>query len=168
METPTSMKLCTGAAMQLHQAKVPSSRNAVHSEVEAFRALHEEGVVVLSTLMEDPKMIPVYLSMSAIEGPFARSHPPGDAKKYAELTGGQSINLHRKKSGDLLAELTDALRARYTIGYRPSARNRLEPSANCTWSLPRMDHFDRTNGSCPRGRGTIGDSGLHRLVPRQC
>jgi VWFA-related protein len=127
------------AATQLHQAKVPSSRraviwltdgapdvpfhtrNPVHSEVEAFRALHQEGVVALSTLMEDPKMIPVYLFMSAIEGPFAKSHPPGDAKKYAELTGGQSLNLRRKKSGDLLAELIDELRARYTIGYRPSA-----------------------------------------------
>jgi hypothetical protein len=53
------------------------------------------------------------------EAPFRHSHPPGDAHKYAELTGGQAIGLGGKRVEERLGELIDDLRSRYTIGYRP-------------------------------------------------
>jgi VWFA-related protein len=126
------------AALELRQSSSPASRrlivwltdnapdvpfhtkHPIHTEIEAFRALHEEGVVVAPILMVDRKMLPFLALMGAIEGPFARSHPPGDARKYAELTGGQAMGLRGKQAGQRLAELIDELRARYTIGYRPA------------------------------------------------
>jgi hypothetical protein len=56
----------------------------------------------------------------ALEAPFRHSHPPGDANKYAELTGGEAIHLGGKRVDERLAELIDDLRSRYTIGYRPA------------------------------------------------
>jgi hypothetical protein len=56
----------------------------------------------------------------ALEAPFRHSHPPGDANKYAELSGGQAIHLGGKRVDERLSELIDDLRSRYTIGYRPA------------------------------------------------
>lgn len=56
----------------------------------------------------------------AFEAPFRHSHPPGDAYKYAELTGGEAIGLGGKRVDERLGELIDDLRSRYTIGYRPT------------------------------------------------
>jgi hypothetical protein len=58
--------------------------------------------------------------LQATEGPYKKSFPPGDARKYAELTGGQAVGLRGKRPEERLAQLIDELRARYTIGYRPS------------------------------------------------
>jgi VWFA-related protein len=126
------------AAMQLRQSSAPVTRRVivwltdnepnvpyhtehpVHTEMEAIRALHEEGVVVAPILMKDPKWLPIIAMMSVIEGPWAKSHPPGDAHKYAELTGGQATSLRGKNADERLGELIDELRARYTVGYRPA------------------------------------------------
>ena len=126
------------AAIELRQASTPASRrvivwltdndpnvpihtaNPVHTEIEAFRALHEEGVVVAPILLRDLKWLPLSLMMGLIEGPFEKSHPPGDARKYAELTGGQAMSLRGRNAGARLGELIDSLRARYTVGYRPA------------------------------------------------
>jgi hypothetical protein len=77
-------------------------------------------------------------SLPKIEGPIlkarhvARWQPPRYpraklekppsrwAKKYAELTGGQAVGMRGKRPEERLAQLIDELRARYTIGYRPS------------------------------------------------
>ena len=56
----------------------------------------------------------------ASEAPYEKSFPPGDARKYAEWTGGRAVRLRGKQPEERLAELIDNLRARYTIGYRPS------------------------------------------------
>jgi hypothetical protein len=61
----------------------------------------------------------------AFEAPFRHSHPPGDAHKYAELTGGQAIGLGGKRVEERLGELIDDLRSRYTIGYRPTDEKRV-------------------------------------------
>lgn len=75
-----------------NQPDVPiHPKNPIHSEVEAIRALHEEGVVVAPILMVDRKMLPLVAVLSVFEAPFAKAHPPGDAEKYAELTGGASL-----------------------------------------------------------------------------
>ena len=126
------------AAVQLRQSRTLANRrvilwltdndpnvpvhtgNPVHSEIEAIRSLHEEGAVVAPLLLRDLKWLPLSTAMSVIYAPWVKSHPPGDARKYAEWTGGQVISLRGKKSNDQLGELIDELRARYTVGYRPA------------------------------------------------
>lgn len=56
----------------------------------------------------------------AREHPEDEDYPPGDARKYAEITGGFPFQLRDKKVEERLAEIIDSLRARYTIGYRPA------------------------------------------------
>lgn len=93
---------------------------AVHTENEALRSLHESGSVVAPLLLRSPLATAVVAPVLAFEAPFRHSHPPGDAYKYAELTGGQAIGLGGKKVEERLGELIDDLRSRYTIGYRPT------------------------------------------------
>jgi VWFA-related protein len=136
------------AAMQLHQSGNPMGRRVIiwltdnlpnvptewmrahagasvtkgglHTEQEAVRALHESGTVVAPLLLRDLKMMPLYALMGAFEAPWRGSHPPGDANKYAEWTGGLVMKLGGKQVEERLADLIDELRSRYTIGYRPS------------------------------------------------
>lgn len=126
------------AAVELRQAASPANRRVViwltdnlpnvpyrkeypaHTEVEAFRALHEEGVVAAPILLRSPLWAVLGPIVRASEAPHEKAFPPGDARKYAELTGGQAVGLRGKQPEDRLAQLIDELRARYTIGYRPS------------------------------------------------
>jgi VWFA-related protein len=95
-----------------------------HTEEEAIRKLHESGTVVMPLLSRDPS-VP---GESAVERDIrtyerengGRKYPPGDAKKYAELTGGFAFELHGKDLAGRLAEVIDDLRSLYTIGYRPT------------------------------------------------
>jgi VWFA-related protein len=91
-----------------------------HTEAEAFRALHEESVVVAPILLKNPLWNVLGPIMQVSEASHKKAFPPGDAGKYAELTGGQALGLRGKKPEERLAQLIDELRARYTIGYRPS------------------------------------------------
>jgi VWFA-related protein len=45
----------------------------------------------------------------------------GDISRYAEITGGPVLRTTKKEAKVRLAQLIDELRARYTIGYEPSA-----------------------------------------------
>ena len=91
-----------------------------HSEEEALRELHESGTVVAALLLKDPLAVPWASLEMAIEAPARKRNPAGDARKYAELTGGIALGRGGKKVEDRLAEIIDDLRSRYTIGYRPS------------------------------------------------
>jgi VWFA-related protein len=126
------------AATQLGHAGSPSNRRVIiwltdnlpnvpyrkeypaHTEAEAFRALHEEAVVVAPILLKSAAWAVLGPIVRATEVSHEKSFPPGDARKYAELTGGQAVGLRGKRPEDRLAQLIDELRARYTIGYRPS------------------------------------------------
>jgi VWFA-related protein len=126
------------AAIELRQASSPANRrvviwltdnlpnipynksHAAHTEVEAFRALHDETVVVAPILLRSPLWVVLAPMVRAAEATQEKSFPPGDAHKYAELTGGQAVGLRGKQPEERLAQLIDELRARYTIGYRPS------------------------------------------------
>ena len=126
------------AAIELRQAGSPANRRVVvwltdnlpnvpyrkeypaHTEVEAFRALHEEDVVVAPILLKSRFWAVLGPIVRASEASHEKSFPPGDARKYAELTGGQAVGLRGKQPEGRLAQLIDELRARYTIGYRPS------------------------------------------------
>jgi VWFA-related protein len=126
------------AVMQLRQAKRPASRRViiwltdnipnvpfrkmdwpVHTEIEAVRALHEDGVVVAPILMKSAAWAVIAPFVEATENSKRKQFPPGDAKKYAEVTGGQAVGMRGKKPEERLAQLIDELRARYTVGYRP-------------------------------------------------
>jgi VWFA-related protein len=126
------------AAMQLRNAGSPSNRRVIvwltdnypnvpfrqmsfplHTEIEAFRALHEDGVMVAPILMKSPLGALMAAFAGASEVSKRKEFPPGDAKKYAELTGGQAVGLRGKQPEERLAQLIDELRSRYTVGYRP-------------------------------------------------
>jgi hypothetical protein len=72
--------------------------------------------------------------VQATEASHRREFPPGDARKYAELTGGQEVGLRGKRPEERLAQLIDELRARYTIGYRPT-----DPPASQTFRKIRVE-----------------------------
>ena len=126
------------AAMQLRKAGSASNRRVIiwltdnypnvpfrqmpfplHTEMEAFRALHEDGVVVAPILMKSAMGSLMATFAGASEASKRKEFPPGDAKKYAELTGGQAVGMRGKQPEERLAQLIDELRARYTVGYRP-------------------------------------------------
>ncbi len=94
--------------------------SAVHTESEAIRSLHESGTVVAPLLQRSALAMGLAGPVLALESPFRHSHPPGDAHKYAEITGGEAIGLGGKQVDERLGELIDDLRSRYTIGYRPT------------------------------------------------
>jgi len=48
-------------------------------------------------------------------------YPPGEVRKYAQVTGGEVIEASGKKLKAELAELIDDLRLRYSLSYHPSA-----------------------------------------------
>ncbi|HUA57504.1 MAG TPA: VWA domain-containing protein [Verrucomicrobiae bacterium] len=127
------------AVMQLRNANSPANRRViiwltdnipnvpfrkmdwpVHTEIEAFRVLHEDGVVVAPILMKSAAWAVFAPFIEASEASKRKDFPPGDAKKYAELTGGQAVGMRGKKPEERLMQLIDELRARYTIGYRPA------------------------------------------------
>jgi VWFA-related protein len=126
------------AAVQLREATSPTNRRVIiwltdnlanvpfrkqfpaHTEIEAFRALHEEGVVVAPILQRSRAWNIIWPIVHASEAGHAKDFPPGDAHKYAELTGGQAVGLRGGHPEERLAQLIDELRARYTIGYRPA------------------------------------------------
>ncbi|HEV2446425.1 MAG TPA: VWA domain-containing protein, partial [Candidatus Sulfopaludibacter sp.] len=92
----------------------------VHTESEAIRKLHESGTLVAPLLLRSPLAMAMAGPVLAFEAPFRHSHPPGDAHKYAELTGGEAIGLGGRRVEERLGDLIDDLRSRYTIGYRPA------------------------------------------------
>lgn len=98
-----------------------------HSEEEAIRKLHESATVVMALLLRDRLFGWAYRQQTireraefAREHPGSKEYPPGDAYRYAELTGGFVGGLHGKGVEERLAEVIDSLRGRYTIGYRPT------------------------------------------------
>ena len=117
------------AAVQLRQAGSASNRRVIiwltdnlpnvpyrkeypaHTEIEAFRALHEERVVVAPVLLKSPLWAAMNVVVRATEASHAKAFPPGDAHKYAELTGGQAVALRGKRPDERLAQLIDELRA---------------------------------------------------------
>ena len=90
-----------------------------HTEEEAVRALHESGVTVAPLLLEDPAAVAGTMLRRAVDSMFYRYAPPGDARKYAEWTGGQALPYDGNDVDGRMAQIVDELRSRYTIGYQP-------------------------------------------------
>jgi len=95
-------------------------KGELHTEAEAFRMLHESGTVVTPMILKSSISLAAYTFGMLLSGPPSKSNPPGDAHKYAELTGGQAFPMRGKNVDERLAVMIDSLRSRYTIGYRPA------------------------------------------------
>jgi VWFA-related protein len=106
------------ASQAEHAKSIPAG--GLHTEDQAIRALHESGTTVTALLSRSTLMAPFLALIVASQGHSRDVFPPGDARKYAEVTGGQAIKLGGKRVDQRLADLIDELRSRYTLGYRPS------------------------------------------------
>jgi VWFA-related protein len=95
-------------------------QGSLHTQEDALRALHESGTMVAPLLLTDPAWLVASGPQRAFEALWSKSHPPGDAKKYAEWTGDQAMSMGGKNVEQRLADLIDELRSRYTIGFQPS------------------------------------------------
>lgn len=91
-----------------------------HSEKEAIEELNRAGVAVMPLLCRSRALMPFMGVFMAAEAPLRPKYPPGDARRYAELTGGDALGLRGAKVQERLTAMIDELRARYTIGYVPS------------------------------------------------
>jgi VWFA-related protein len=91
-----------------------------HTEAEAVRELHETNTVVMPLLLKDRLWMLFNGPFLDGESRYSKQYPPGDAHKYAELTGGFAAGLRGKDVQRRLAEDIDNLRSRYTLGYRPA------------------------------------------------
>jgi VWFA-related protein len=96
------------------------AEGSLHTQEDAVRALHESGTMVAPLLLTDAASLVATAPERAFEALWYKSHPPGDAKKYAEWTGGQAMQMGGKNVEQRLADLIDELRSRYTIGFQPS------------------------------------------------
>jgi hypothetical protein len=72
---------------------VPYREYSARTEVNAFRALHEEYVVVAPILLKGSLWAVLGPIVQASEASHKKSFPPGDARGYAELTGGQVVGI---------------------------------------------------------------------------
>ena len=91
-----------------------------HTEDDAIRKLHESGTTVMPLLLKD-RLGAIWSELIvAGESPYRKKYPPGDAHKYAELTGGFASGMRGQGVAERLAQAIDSLRGRYTIGYRPT------------------------------------------------
>lgn len=122
------------AAAQLRQSAAPASRRVIvwftdnmpnigdkkaHTEMEAIQILHEEGITVAPLLLKS-WMSHLIAPGIEIAASAHKNNPPGDATKYAEISGGMAIKTDARNAEARLADMIDHLRARYTVGYRPS------------------------------------------------
>jgi VWFA-related protein len=104
-----------------NEPNVPDRARPLHSEIDTLHALNEDGVVVAPILLRDAAWLPFIAMYRLAEYGAAKARPPGDAARYAELTGGNTLKLAGKSPAERLGALIDELRARYTIGFSPSA-----------------------------------------------
>lgn len=95
-------------------------KGQLHTEQDAIRMLHESGTVVAPLLQRSSRQMALNAPFLLMEAPWRRKYPPGDAKKYAQLTGGEWTALQGQAVDEKLAVLIDDLRSRYTLGYRPA------------------------------------------------
>jgi VWFA-related protein len=127
------------ASAQLGKAKNPKSRRSIiwltdnvpnipsskqHSQQEALREAFETGTVI-STLLERSVISDFFIatfSKDPLFAPFRMHDPPGNVYKYAERTGGDVMTSSKEDVSAKLAQLIDAIRSRYTLGYYPSVK----------------------------------------------
>ncbi len=107
---------------RLYGRSVPEG--ALHTEQDALRELFATGATVCTILARSEisdEMDALYHD-DAEQFFLRRRYPPGDVEHYTDNTGGIVVGSGKKDVSVKLAELIDAIRARYTLGYTPSSR----------------------------------------------
>ncbi|MGA2674080.1 MAG: VWA domain-containing protein [Terracidiphilus sp.] len=122
-----------------------SAPERLHTEPEAMEALLRSGAAA-SALIERSGLTDVSLATRYLPplGPLMRlGGDPGDIRKYAEESGGIVLHSSKQEVVAKLAELIDAMRTRYTLGYRPSAT---QPEGKfCRIAVELTPHFFATH-----------------------
>jgi VWFA-related protein len=107
----------------------------LHSQQEAMTRLLQSGAVV-SALIDRTAETNRAIMESAIGGTRL-----GDIDQYAKATGGLVMSTSTREAADRLALLIDRMRARYTLGFKPT---RVEPEGKfCKLSLQLNPEFLR-------------------------
>jgi VWFA-related protein len=120
------------------QASIGQHSHAhLHSQQEAMTRLLESGAVV-SALIDRTAETSRAIVASAMGGSGTRV---GDIDQYAKTTGGLVMSTSTKEAAERLALLIDQMRARYTLGFKPT---RVEPQGKfCKLSLQLSPEFLR-------------------------
>ena len=107
----------------------------LHSQQEAMTRLLQSGAVV-SALIDRTAETNRAIAESAMGGTRL-----GDIDQYAKATGGPVMSTSTKEAADRLALLIDQMRARYTLGFKPT---RVEAQGKfCKLSLQLNPEFLR-------------------------
>jgi hypothetical protein len=107
----------------------------LHSQQEAMTRLLQSGAVV-SALIDRTAETNRAIMESAMGGTRL-----GDIDQYAKATGGLVMGTSTREAADRLALLIDRMRARYTLGFKPT---RVEPQGKfCKLSLQLNPEFLR-------------------------
>ena len=93
----------------------------LHSQQEAMTKLLQSGAVVSALIDRTAET-----SRAIVESGGAGTRL-GDIDQYAKATGGVVMNTSTREAADRLALLIDRMRARYTLGFKPT---RVEPQAS--------------------------------------
>jgi len=93
----------------------------LHTEKEATRDLLASGAVVTAVIEESDltEQEVARTRFQPMEMLMRHAFPPGDIRRFAELTGGIVLSSSAKQTSARLAALLDEIRSRYTLGYRP-------------------------------------------------
>jgi VWFA-related protein len=109
----------------------------LHSQQQAMTRLLQSGAVV-SALIDRTAETSRAIVESAMGGAGTRV---GDIDQYAKATGGLVMSTSTREAADRLALLIDQMRARYTLGFKPT---RVEPPGKfCKLSLRLNPEFLR-------------------------
>jgi VWFA-related protein len=118
-----------------------SAPERLHTESEAIDALLRSGAAA-SALIERSALSDIDITTRFVPplGPLLRMGPsPGDVRKYAEQSGGIVLHSAKQEVAGAMAELIDAMRSRYTLGYRPTA---VQPEGKlCRITVELTPHF---------------------------
>jgi VWFA-related protein len=109
----------------------------LHSQQQAMTKLLQSGAVV-SALIDRTAETNRAIVESAMGGAGTRL---GDIDQYAKATGGLVMSTSTREAADRFALLIDQMRARYTLGFKPT---RVEPQGKfCKLSLQLNPEFLR-------------------------
>ena len=95
----------------------------LHTKVDAIAELRHSDIVV-SALIDRSAKTDALMTVSAVNPfSFIAGGRIGDIRKYADMTGGPVLNTSKTDAAARLDLLIDQIRARYTLGYRPSTES---------------------------------------------
>jgi VWFA-related protein len=95
-----------------------------HTERQALDALFKDGPMVCALVERSLISDEETMSHNAHWADYMlerHQFPPGDVYRYAEQTGGEVAESNARHMPEKLATMIDSLRARYTLGFRPSS-----------------------------------------------